>query len=247
MTSSRSHTPTGTSRCRRPRLLPGPNSSCTPLPGRTSTVPRTIRRAHPRSTSEERRTPSRSALRSSTTRRTTSSTAASASRMWSPTARTPCPPTRARSSTVRPLPASGPGSSARRGSSAPRATTSSARCSGSEPSGTKWRSSTTSGARRRSSATSPPRRAELLEQPYGVWHVAAAGDCTWADFAEAIFEEAGLSCRVRRISTAELGRPAPRPAYSVLRSEKPSAPELPHWREGLRETLAAIQAGKPGE
>ena len=83
---------------------------------------------------------------------------------------------------------------------------------------------------------------ELLEQPYGIWHVAAAGDCTWADFAEAIFDEAGLSCRVRRISTAELGRPASRPAYSVLRSERPGAPELPHWREGLRETLTAIRA-----
>ena len=52
----------------------------------------------------------------------------------------------------------------------------------------------------------------LLEQPYGVWHVAAAGDCTWADFAEAIFEEAlGLSCRVRRISSAELGPPRSAP------------------------------------
>ena len=88
---------------------------------------------------------------------------------------------------------------------------------------------------------------QVLQLPFGVYHVAAAGDCTWADFAEAIFEEAGLSCRVRRISTAELGRPAPRPAYSVLRSEKPGAPELPHWRDGLRETLAAIQAGKPSE
>ncbi len=88
---------------------------------------------------------------------------------------------------------------------------------------------------------------ELLEQPFGIWHVAAAGDCTWADFAEAIFEEAGLSCRVRRISTAELGRPAPRPAYSVLRSERPGAPELPHWRDGLRETLAAIRLEEPAE
>ena len=87
---------------------------------------------------------------------------------------------------------------------------------------------------------------ELLEQPYGVWHVAAAGDCTWADFAEAIFDEAGLSCRVRRISTVELGRPALRPSYSVLRSEK-GAPELPHWRDGLRETLAAIRAAEPAE
>jgi dTDP-4-dehydrorhamnose reductase len=79
----------------------------------------------------------------------------------------------------------------------------------------------------------------VLELPYGTYHVAAAGDCTWADFAEAIFEEAGLECRVRRISTAEFGAPAPRPAYSVLRSEK-GAPELPHWREGLRECLRRL-------
>jgi dTDP-4-dehydrorhamnose reductase len=77
---------------------------------------------------------------------------------------------------------------------------------------------------------------ELLGEPPGVWHLAAAGECSWAELAEAIFAEAGLDCRVRRITTAELGRPAPRPAYSVLRSEK-GAPELPHWREGLRATL----------
>jgi dTDP-4-dehydrorhamnose reductase len=73
---------------------------------------------------------------------------------------------------------------------------------------------------------------------YGVWHLTADGECSWADFAEAIFEEAGLDCRVRRIPTAELARPAPRPAYSVLRSERPGAPRLPHWREGLRACLA---------
>ena len=80
---------------------------------------------------------------------------------------------------------------------------------------------------------------ELLERPEGVWHLAAEGDCTWAEFAEAIFEEAALDCRVRRITTAELGRPAPRPAYSVLRSEK-GAPQLPHWRDGLRECLQRL-------
>jgi dTDP-4-dehydrorhamnose reductase len=80
---------------------------------------------------------------------------------------------------------------------------------------------------------------ELLDRPHGIWHVAADGDCTWAELAEAIFEEAGLDCLVRRISTAELGRPAPRPAYSVLRSEK-GAPTLPHWREGLRECLLRL-------
>jgi dTDP-4-dehydrorhamnose reductase len=77
---------------------------------------------------------------------------------------------------------------------------------------------------------------ELLERPFGVWHLAAAGDATWAEFAAAIFEEAGLDTRVRRISSAELGRAAQRPANAVLRSEK-DAPALPHWREGLRECL----------
>ena len=80
---------------------------------------------------------------------------------------------------------------------------------------------------------------ELLDRPHGVWHVAAAGDCTWAELAEAIFADAGVDARVRRISSVELGRPAPRPAYSVLRSEK-GAPELPHWRDGLRACLERL-------
>ena len=82
---------------------------------------------------------------------------------------------------------------------------------------------------------------ELLDLPGGIWHLAADGDCTWADFAEAIFEEAGFECRVRRITTAEFPRPAKRPAYSVLRSEREDPPSLPHWREGLRECLSRLE------
>ena len=74
---------------------------------------------------------------------------------------------------------------------------------------------------------------------FGVWHLTAAGDCTWADFAEAILEDAGLDCRVRRITSAEFGAKAPRPSMSVLRSDK-GAPELPHWRDGLRACLAGL-------
>jgi dTDP-4-dehydrorhamnose reductase len=81
---------------------------------------------------------------------------------------------------------------------------------------------------------------ELLSLPGGVWHVAAEGECTWAELAGAIFEEAGLVCRVREITTEELGRPAPRPAYSVIRSEREGAPRLPHWREGLRACLERL-------
>lgn len=83
---------------------------------------------------------------------------------------------------------------------------------------------------------------ELVRGPRGIWHVAAAGDCTWSEFAEAIFEEAGVDCRVVPIATEELGRPAPRPRYSVLRSERRDAPRLPHWREGLRACLHRLLA-----
>jgi len=81
---------------------------------------------------------------------------------------------------------------------------------------------------------------QVLTLPGGVWHLAAEGECTWAEFARAIFEEAGVGCRVREITTEELGRPAPRPAYSVLRSERSNAPRLPHWRDGLRACLERL-------
>jgi dTDP-4-dehydrorhamnose reductase len=82
---------------------------------------------------------------------------------------------------------------------------------------------------------------QLVERgaAFGVWHLAAAGDCTWAEFAEAIFDEAGIACRVRRITSTEFGAKARRPAVAILRSEK-GAPELPHWREGLRACLAGL-------
>ena len=76
-----------------------------------------------------------------------------------------------------------------------------------------------------------------VELPFGLYHLAAEGECSWAEFAEAIFEEAELPCRVRCISTADFGAKAPRPAYSVLRSELAETPRLPHWREGLRACL----------
>ena len=51
--------------------------------------------------------------------------------------------------------------------------------------------------------------------------------------AAAAFARAGVSCTVRRGTTAELGRPAPRPAFSVLRSTRADAPVLPDWQDGL--------------
>jgi dTDP-4-dehydrorhamnose reductase len=71
----------------------------------------------------------------------------------------------------------------------------------------------------------------------GLLHVAAAGECSWFQFAREIVEQGGEQCQVSPCTTAEFPRPAPRPAYSVLRSER-GAPEIPHWRQGLAEYLA---------
>jgi dTDP-4-dehydrorhamnose reductase len=54
----------------------------------------------------------------------------------------------------------------------------------------------------------------------------------------AIFDRAGLDCRVLPTTTEEFGAPAPRPAYSVLRSERDDAIALPDWSEGLGAYLA---------
>jgi dTDP-4-dehydrorhamnose reductase len=75
----------------------------------------------------------------------------------------------------------------------------------------------------------------------GVLHVAGGGRCSWFDLAVATFEETGLHTRVRPQSTAELGRPAPRPAFSALTSTRSDAPTLPPWREGLRAHLARVE------
>ena len=69
---------------------------------------------------------------------------------------------------------------------------------------------------------------------YGLHHMSAQGECSWYDFAMAIFEEAGVDCRVLSTTTAEFARPAPRPAYSVLGTQWQDAIHLPEWQVGLR-------------
>jgi dTDP-4-dehydrorhamnose reductase len=71
----------------------------------------------------------------------------------------------------------------------------------------------------------------------GIRHVAGAGSCSWHDLAAATFAATGAEPRLHRGSTADLGRPAPRPAYSVLRSERPDTPVLPPWQQGLHAYL----------
>jgi dTDP-4-dehydrorhamnose reductase len=87
--------------------------------------------------------------------------------------------------------------------------------------------------------------ATQAQPPLGVLHVAGGGACSWYELARELIRTAGLACEVMPGRTADLGRPAPRPAYSVLGTERGSeAPRLPDWREGLADYLAVIAGAR---
>ncbi len=77
---------------------------------------------------------------------------------------------------------------------------------------------------------------------FGIHHMAAAGKCSWYEFAREIFEQARVECGVLSITSAEFGAAAPRPAYSVLTSQREHAIRLPSWHDGLAGYLAQREA-----
>ncbi len=80
----------------------------------------------------------------------------------------------------------------------------------------------------------------LLERGVaGLVHLAGTGDVSWNGFAAEIFRQAEVSCRVEEATTEQMARPAPRPAWSVLESERDDVIPLPPWQDGLAGYLAA--------
>jgi|SRR5208283_681550 len=77
----------------------------------------------------------------------------------------------------------------------------------------------------------------------GIVHVTNAGDCTWFEFAEEIVRYSGLATTVRPVSSQQMARPAPRPAYSVLSPTRLQSLgiEMPSWRDALRRYLEQRQ------
>src|SRR5580698_3477296 len=73
----------------------------------------------------------------------------------------------------------------------------------------------------------------------GIVHVTNAGDCTWFEFAQESVSSSGLATTVRPVSSQQMARPAPRPAYSVLSPASSLALgiEMPSWRDALRRYL----------
>jgi len=81
---------------------------------------------------------------------------------------------------------------------------------------------------------------ELAERPQetGIHHIAGSGSCSWNELALEIFERAGIDCRVLPATSEQFVRPATRPAYSVLGSERRNPLVLPRWQDGVAEYLA---------
>jgi dTDP-4-dehydrorhamnose reductase len=77
----------------------------------------------------------------------------------------------------------------------------------------------------------------------GIVHVTNAGDCTWFEFAEEIVRNAGLATAVRPVSSQQMARPAPRPAYSVLSMSRlhTLGIAMPSWRNALQRYLKERQ------
>jgi dTDP-4-dehydrorhamnose reductase len=84
----------------------------------------------------------------------------------------------------------------------------------------------------------------IADVPAGIWHCTNAGEASWYVFARAIFAELDLDpARVLPTTSDAFLRPAPRPAYSVLSTEKwqrAGLPELPHWRDALHEAFETL-------
>ena len=79
-----------------------------------------------------------------------------------------------------------------------------------------------------------PALVELAERGgAGVYHGAGGGACSWFELAIEAMRLRELDCRVVAVTTDEFPRPAPRPAFSVLATEREDGIRLPDWHEGV--------------
>jgi dTDP-4-dehydrorhamnose reductase len=73
----------------------------------------------------------------------------------------------------------------------------------------------------------------------GLVHLTGGGEVSWNGFAQEIFRQAEVDCRVEPASSEQMARPAPRPAWSALSSGRDDVLGMPPWQDGLAGYLAA--------
>ena len=78
----------------------------------------------------------------------------------------------------------------------------------------------------------------------GVYHYSNQGECSWCEFAKEIVKQSDLNCKVIPVSTSQYVRPAKRPKYSVLDTNKLRhnfGIGIPNWRDSLKECLLSLK------
>jgi dTDP-4-dehydrorhamnose reductase len=84
---------------------------------------------------------------------------------------------------------------------------------------------------------------------YGLYHVTNGGECSWFEFAQAVFELSGLDVPLAPTTTAAFGARARRPRYSVLAHTalaELGADDLPDWKDALATYLRGHVADSAG-
>jgi dTDP-4-dehydrorhamnose reductase len=76
----------------------------------------------------------------------------------------------------------------------------------------------------------------------GLTHLTGGGEVSWNGFTQEIFRQAEIDCAVEPASSEQIARPAPRPAWSALISERDDVLPMPPWQDGLAGYLA-MRAG----
>jgi dTDP-4-dehydrorhamnose reductase len=80
----------------------------------------------------------------------------------------------------------------------------------------------------------------LLERGVdGLVHLTGSGEVSWNGFAKEIFRQAEVDCVLEPASSEQMARPAPRPAWSALETERDDVLPMPPWQDGLAGYLAA--------
>ncbi len=87
--------------------------------------------------------------------------------------------------------------------------------------------------------------ADMMEtEKYGFYHASNEGLCTWYEFAEAIFEEAGIKMNIIPVTTEEYNAKATRPLNSRLNKDKLTEygfERLPEWKDAMKRFMNELK------
>ncbi len=89
----------------------------------------------------------------------------------------------------------------------------------------------------------PLLRDMVVTEKYGVYHATNEGLCSWAEFAEKIFEISGLAVKVNHISSSDYPSKAKRPSNSRLSKTSLEAngfSRLPHWEDAVKRYISSL-------